>query len=123
MTNTLNTPVEALEAQLPIRVVRYAVRPGSGGRGRHPGGDGVIRELEFLAPAQLTLLTERRTIPPFGAAGGGPGRRGVNEIVVAGKRPQRLPGKVSRAVQPGDRVRVQTPGGGGWGAKRSRGRS
>ena len=118
MTNTLNTPIEALEAQLPIRVVRYAVRPRSGGRGRHPGGDGVIRELEFLAPAQLTLLTERRTTAPFGAAGGGPGRRGVNEIIIAGKRPERLPGKVSRAVQAGDRVRVQTPGGGGWGRRR-----
>jgi N-methylhydantoinase B len=117
MTNTMNTPIEALEAQLPVRVVRYAVRSGSGGRGRHPGGDGVIRELEFLSPAQLTLLTERRVIAPFGAAGGGPGRRGVNRLLRANGRSQRLPGKASLAVQPGDRVCIETPGGGGWGKR------
>jgi N-methylhydantoinase B len=117
MTNTMNTPIEALEAQLPVRVVRYALRPRSGGRGTHRGGDGVVRELEFLAAAQLTLLTERRTIAPFGLAGGGPARCGRNQLLRAA-RPQRLPGKVSIGVQPGDRVRMETPGGGGWGRRK-----
>ena len=121
MTNTMNTPIEALEAQLPVRVVRYAVRAGSGGRGRQRGGDGLIRELEFLAPAQLTLLTERRTSRPFGAAGGAPGLPGRNELV-RGAGNERLPGKVSLAVEPGDRLRVLTPGGGGWGRATARAR-
>ncbi len=120
MTNTMNTPIEALEAQLPVRVVRYAIRPHSGGRGRHRGGDGIIREIEFLAPAQLTLLTERRSTHPFGAAGGAPGLRGVNEIT-RGTRTARLAGKISLPVHPGDRLRLLTPGGGGWGpARRNR---
>jgi N-methylhydantoinase B len=114
MTNTMNTPIEALEAQLPVRVVRYAVRPRSGGRGMHRGGDGIVRELEFLHRAQLTLLTERRTISPFGAAGGAAAKPGRNELTSAG-RTRRLPGKASVAVAPGDRVRMETPGGGGWG--------
>jgi N-methylhydantoinase B len=120
MTNTMNTPIEALEAQLPVRVVRYAVRPRSGGRGRQRGGDGVERELEFLAAAQLTLLTERRTLRPFGAAGGGPGLAGRNALIRGG-RLERLPGKISLAVQPGDRIRILTPGGGGWGRAPQRG--
>jgi N-methylhydantoinase B len=121
MTNTMNTPIEALEAQLPVRVVRYAVRRRSGGRGRHPGGDGIVREIEFLAPAQLTLLTERRTVRPFGTAGGRSGLAGRNELI-RGSHADRLPGKVSIPVRPGDRLRVATPGGGGWGrpARRKR---
>jgi N-methylhydantoinase B len=119
MTNTMNTPIEALEAQLPVRVVRYAVRSGSGGRGTHRGGDGIVREIEFLTAAQLTLLTERRSIAPYGAAGGVPGRVGVNEVVRAG-RAERLPSKVTLTVEAGDRVRIQTPGGGGWGRRRRR---
>ena len=117
MTNTMNTPVEALEADLPVRVLRYHVRRGSGGKGAHPGGDGVVRELEFLTDAQLTLLTERRTIAPFGVNGGGPGKRGVNEIR-RNRRTQRVPGKVTRRVEAGQRVRISTPGGGGWGARK-----
>jgi N-methylhydantoinase B len=117
MTNTMNTPIEALEAQLPVRVVRYAVRSGSGGRGTHRGGDGIVREIEFLTAAQLTLLTERRSIAPYGAAGGVPARVGVNEVVRAG-RVERLPSKVTLSVEAGDRVRIQTPGGGGWGRRR-----
>jgi N-methylhydantoinase B len=117
MTNTMNTPIEALEAQLPVRVVRYAIRSGSGGRGAHRGGDGIVREIEFLAAAQLTLLTERRTFRPYGAAGGAPARVGVNEVVRAG-RTERLPSKVTLAIKAGDRVRIQTPGGGGWGRRR-----
>ena len=117
MTNTLNTPVEALEADLPVRVVRYAVRGGSGGRGRYRGGDGIVREIEFLAPAHVTLLTERRRSRPPGAAGGGPGAAGRNELT-RGRRTSALPAKASLAVQPGDRIRLSTPGGGGWGAPR-----
>jgi N-methylhydantoinase B len=122
MTNTMNTPIEALEAELPVRVTRYQVRRGSGGRGRRRGGDGLVRELEFLAPAQVTLLTERRTIPPYGLAGGGSGATGQNALQRAG-RVQTLPAKVSLAVTPGDRICLATPGGGGHGvvpARRSR---
>ncbi|MFN8643497.1 MAG: hydantoinase B/oxoprolinase family protein [Candidatus Binatia bacterium] len=118
MTNTLNTPVEALEADLPVRVTRYAVRVGSGGRGRHRGGDGIVRELEFLAPAQVTVLTERRRSRPPGAAGGAPGASGHNELI-RGVARSTLPAKASIAVRSGDRLRVSTPGGGGWGARRS----
>jgi N-methylhydantoinase B len=114
MTNTMNTPIEALEADLPVRVTRYALRTGSGGRGRHRGGDGIVREIEFLAPAQVTLLTERRRSRPPGAAGGGPAAAGRNQLV-RGRRTIVLPGKTSLAVHPADRLRVSTPGGGGWG--------
>jgi N-methylhydantoinase B len=114
MTNTMNTPIEALEAELPVRVPRYAIRPRSGGRGRHRGGDGIVREIEFLVPAQATLLTERRTLRPYGAAGGGAAQPGRNEIV-RGRRASALPAKTSIAMQPGERLRIFTPGGGGWG--------
>lgn len=117
MTNTLNTPIEALEAELPVRVTRYAIRTGSGGRGRHRGGDGIVRELTFLAPAQVTLLTERRRSRPPGAAGGGRGAAGRNELVHGG-RATPLPAKVSIAVEPGDAIRLSTPGGGAWGRRR-----
>jgi N-methylhydantoinase B len=117
MTNTLNTPVEALEADLPVRVERYAVRSGSGGRGAHRGGDGIVRALVFLAPAQVTLLTERRRRRPPGAAGGGPGAAGRNELR-RGRRVRLLAGKTSIAVEAGDQVRLSTPGGGGWGRPR-----
>ena len=117
MTNTMNTPVEALEADLPVRVLRYAVRRGSGGKGRHRGGDGIVREIEFLGDAQVTLLTERRRVAPPGADGGEAGGKGVNEIS-SGGRTRRLPGKISLRVGAGDRVRLSTPGGGGWGRQR-----
>ncbi len=119
MTNTMNTPVEALEADLPVRVARYAVRRGSGGKGARAGGDGIVREIEFLDDAQLTLLTERRTIAPPGANGGGPGRKGLNTIRL-GKRTRRLPGKATVRVRPGERLQICTPGGGGWGARKRR---
>jgi len=99
---------------LPVRVVRYAIRRGSGGAGAHRGGDGLVREIEFHAAAQVTLLTERRTTPPYGLAGGESGAPGLNQVIRRG-RTMALPGKVSFAVVPGDRVRVSTPGGGGWG--------
>jgi N-methylhydantoinase B len=120
MTNTLNTPIEALEAYYPFLVTRYALRSGSGGAGIGRGGDGLVREIQFLAPADVTLLTDRRRIPPWGLAGGGPGRRGRNFIVRRGrKRP--LASKINLRVEAGDVVRLETPGGGGWGGK-SRGR-
>lgn len=111
MTNTLNTPVESLELHYPLRVNEYSRRRYSGGSGLHPGGDGVVREYQFLAPAQLTLLTERRSLAPWGLAGGSAGQAGANFL-----NDQPLPGKCTLSVQPGDRLRIETPGGGGWGA-------
>lgn len=112
MTNTLNTPIEVLEARYPLRVSRYSLRTGSGGDGARRGGDGLIRELTFLAPAQVTLLTERRGIAPWGIAGGSPGACGRNRL-----NDQDLPAKVSLRVEAGDRLTIETPGGGGWGAE------
>ena len=110
MTNTLNTPIEVLEMNYPLRLREYAIRRGSGGAGRHPGGDGLIREFEFLAPAQVTLLTERRRHAPWGVAGGEAGALGENR-----HNGQRVPGKVELHMSQGDRLSVHTPGGGGWG--------
>jgi N-methylhydantoinase B len=110
MTNTLNTPIEVLEARFPLRVTRYALRTGSGGAGGRRGGDGLIREVEFLAPASVSLLTERRRRGPWGSRGGGAGAPGRN-LLNGGE----LPGKLELDVVAGDRLRVETPGGGGWG--------
>jgi N-methylhydantoinase B len=110
MTNTRNTPVEVLESAYPVRIRRYALRPRSGGRGLRPGGDGLVREYEFLAAAQVTLLTERRCRGPWGLAGGMPGLPGENRL-----NGHLLPAKTAFAVQPGDRLVVATPGGGGFG--------
>jgi N-methylhydantoinase B len=121
MTNTANTPVEALEAYYPLRVHRYARRWGSGGRGRHPGGDGIVREIELVAPARVTLLGERRRVPPYGLRGGGPGATGRDWLLAGrGGRPRRLPAKATFTAAAGDRIRVETPGGGGFGRVRSR---
>jgi len=117
MTNTLNTPVEALEAYYPLRVRRYAIRPGSGGAGRHRGGCGVVREIELRAPAEVTLLGERRRVPPYGLRGGGAGAPGRDALVHAG-RTRRLPSKATVTLAAGDRLRVETPGGGGFGRAR-----
>ena len=111
MSNTLNTPVEALELEFPLRVTRYAVRRGSGGAGAHRGGDGVVREYEALAEMELSLLTERRRHAPAGAAGGEPGARGVNRLDGA-----ELPPKARARLRPGQRLTIETPGGGGHGA-------
>ncbi len=116
MTNTLNTPAEALEFAFPLRVRRYAIRSGTGGIGRHPGGDGVVRELEFLARSTVSLITERRTSRPYGLAGGGPGVVGENVVLRSNGSEERLPAKATVEVRPGDVLRVATPGGGGWGA-------
>jgi N-methylhydantoinase B len=114
----MNTPIEALEAYYPLRVRRYALRPGSGGEGRWRGGDGVVREIELRAAVRVSLLTERRSIGPYGLAGGGSGARGRNRLVRGGKTTP-LPAKVTIDAAPGDRVVVETAGGGGFGRARS----
>ncbi len=115
MTNTMNTPVEALELAYPFRLLEYAVRRGSGGDGRHRGGDGIRRTWEFLAPATVSLLTERRRRRPWGLAGGNDGATGRNTLRRAGGEEVKLPSKGEVKVQPGDRLTLETPGGGGWG--------
>jgi N-methylhydantoinase B len=110
MSNTLNTPVEALELEFPIRVTRYGVRRGSGGNGAFAGGDGVVRELQALAPLSYSLITERRRHAPPGAHGGGPGRPGRNLL-----DDRELPAKAIGMLAPGQRLRIETPGGGGYG--------
>jgi N-methylhydantoinase B len=111
MTNTLNTPIEALELEYPMRVERYELAAGSGGAGQHPGGEGVVRAIRVLEEAALSLLTDRRRHQPAGARGGGPGASGQNLL---NGRP--LPAKISQHLDAGDVVTVSTPGGGGWGA-------
>jgi N-methylhydantoinase B/oxoprolinase/acetone carboxylase alpha subunit len=117
MTNTLNTPVEALEAAYPLRVARYGIRRGSGGKGRHRGGDGIVRELEFLTPTRATLLTDRRRFPAYGLHGGSPGQLGRN-VLVNQRKTTVLAGKLSLDLPAGARLRILTPGGGGWGRRR-----
>jgi N-methylhydantoinase B len=118
MTNTKNTPIESLESHYPLRVLRYALRRGSGGAGLHSGGEGIEREIEFQAAATLSLMGERRVLPPWGLAGGRPGKQGEDWLIRHGGSPERLPGKVTVEVEPGDRLLVRTPGGGGWGPPR-----
>jgi N-methylhydantoinase B len=110
MSNTLNTPIEALELEFPLRMVEYSLRRGSGGAGAHRGGDGVVRELEALAPLHYSLITERRRHAPPGAEGGEPGRRGLNLL-----DGEELEAKAIGELEPGQRLRIETPGGGGWG--------
>ena len=114
MSNTLNTPVEALEYSLPMRVLRYHLREGSGGGGRHRGGDGIAREYEMLAPATVTINSERRLRAPYGLNGGAPGRCGLNAVIRQGDT-EIVSGKHSAKLEAGDRVIIETPGGGGWG--------
>jgi 5-oxoprolinase (ATP-hydrolysing) len=111
MTNTRITDAEVLETRFPVRVLEFSLRPGSGGAGRFAGGDGLVRELEFLAPLSVSLLSDRRRSVPFGLEGGAPGAPGLNRL-----NGELLPGRVERRVQPHDRLRVETPGGGGYGA-------
>lgn len=120
MTNSLNTPVEALEYAYPFRVRRYSYRPGSGGAGRFRGGDGLVREIELLADAQVTLLSDRRKFRPYGLAGGEAGAAGKAEHVFAGggaRATREISAKSSLHAKKGDVVRIETPGGGGWGVQ------
>jgi N-methylhydantoinase B len=114
MTNTMNTPVEALPLAYPFEVERYELRPGSGGAGRHPGGDGLLREYRFHAPATVTLVTERRRLAPPGLAGGEPGAPGRNTLLRADGSTLDLGARAEVRVDSGDRVRIETPGGGGF---------
>ncbi len=116
MTNTLNTPIEALESALPLRVTAYRLRNHSGGAGASPGGEGVVREIEALAPMTVTLMTTRRLEGPYGLRGGAPGRPGRNRLVSPEGRAKSLPSRVTLPLAPGWRIRVETPGGGGFGA-------
>ena len=111
MSNTLNTPIEALELEFPLRVVEYGLRRGSGGRGAYSGGDGVVREIEALEPLRYSLITERRRHAPPGARGGQDGERGRNLL-----DGEELPPKAIGRLEPGQRLRIETPGGGGYGA-------
>jgi N-methylhydantoinase B len=119
MTNSLNTPAEALEYSYPLRVTKYSLRPGSGGEGEHRGGDGLVREIEVLADATVTLLSDRRQTRPYGLNGGGDGAPGRTVILREDGSEEELPGKTSTRLKRGERVRVETPGGGGWGGPTS----
>jgi N-methylhydantoinase B len=114
MTNSLNTPVEALEYAYPFRVRRYGYRHGSGGAGRFHGGDGLVREIELLGAAQVTVLADRRIFAPYGLKGGETGARGRTVLSANGSE-RELPGKCNLQVSAGDTIRIETPGGGGWG--------
>jgi N-methylhydantoinase B len=115
MTNTLNTPVEALEQTYPFRVTAYRLRDGSGGAGRHRGGDGLVREYELLVPGTITMLSTRRDAGPWGRDGGNPGAPGRNVLVHPDGTEEALPAHFSRRLPAGSRLRVETPGGGGVG--------
>ena len=120
MTNSSNTPVEALEYAYPLRVRHYGYRPGSGGGGEFRGGDGIVRELELTTPARVTLLTDRRRFAPYGLAAGEPGTRGRSVLLSATSETSELPGKCSLDIKAGDILRMETPGGGGWGPLNNR---
>jgi N-methylhydantoinase B len=114
MTNSLNTPAEALEYAYPLRVRAYRIRKNSGGKGRQRGGDGVVREIETLAPARMSLLADRRRLAPYGLDGGEDGSRGRDQVIRDG-RALTIASKGSLQLEAGDRVRIETPGGGGYG--------
>jgi N-methylhydantoinase B len=116
MTNSLNTPAEALEYAYPLRVRRYSLRPGSGGQGKHRGGDGIVREIEVLTDAEVTLLAERRTRGPYGLSGGQEGSPGKAVVMRRDGTLQELPGKFNVRLRKGERIRIESPGGGGFGS-------
>ena len=112
MTNTRITDPEVLESRFPVRLIEFSLRRGSGGAGQFAGGDGLVRELQVLEPLRVSILSERRTRAPFGLAGGGAGETGKNL-----HNGEALGGKASRALAAGDRIRIETPGGGGFGSR------
>jgi N-methylhydantoinase B len=120
MTNSLNTPAEALEYAYPFRVMRYGMRRGSGGYGRFAGGDGIVREIEVLTDCDVAILSDRRKHGPWGLNGGHNGAPGRTRILRTGGSEQELRSKDSAQLKKGDRVRIETPGGGGWGAAKRR---
>ncbi|MGB8752593.1 MAG: hydantoinase B/oxoprolinase family protein [Candidatus Sulfotelmatobacter sp.] len=115
MTNSLNTPAEALEYAYPLRVRRYSLRSGSGGTGTHCGGEGIIREIEVLTDCEVTLLADRRTLGPWGLAGGEAGSPGKTSVIRNSGSVEEMPGKFSTRLRKGERIRIESPGGGGWG--------
>jgi N-methylhydantoinase B/oxoprolinase/acetone carboxylase alpha subunit len=117
MTNSLNTPLEALENYLPLIIRSYGLRKGSGGRGVRKGGEGIVREYEFLVPAALTIMSERRKFAPYGLQGGAPGAKGKNTLISRGRK-RLLGSKVNIKLRPFDILRIETPGGGGYGRPR-----
>jgi N-methylhydantoinase B len=121
MTNSLNTPIEALESAYPVRLRSYSIRRGSGGKGRFRGGDGIVREIEFLTGVRGSILSDRRRFPPYGLAGGKPGTSGKNQLIMptGPRRVLSLPSKAVFSAPEGSILRIETPGGGGWG-KQSR---
>jgi len=116
MTNSLNTPAEALEHAYPLRVTEYSLRPGSGGVGKFTGGDGIIREIQVLCDAELTLLADRRRHKPWGLHGGGEGVPGKAWLIRQGGVAEPMPGKFHARLKKGDRIRIESPGGGGLGS-------
>jgi N-methylhydantoinase B len=120
MTNSLNTPAEALEYAYPLRVTAYSLRKGSGGAGKYRGGDGIVREVELLADSEVTLLADRRSRGPYGLQGGADGAPGKTEIIHRDGTRKTLPGKASVRLKKGDRVRIESPAGGGWGNAKDR---
>ena len=116
MTNSLNTPIEALESAYPVRVRRYALRKGSGGSGKFHGGEGIVREIEFLTEVRGNILSDRRKFGPYGLSGGKPGKPGKNQLIVRG-RVRALPSKVAFTAPRGGILRIESPGGGGWGKR------
>ena len=117
MTNSLNTPAEVLEYAYPLRVTQYSLRKGSGGTGKFRGGDGIVREVELLADSQVTFLADRRSRGPYGLKGGSDGMAGRTEVVQSDGTREVLPGKISVRLKKGDKVRIESPGGGGWGGQ------
>jgi N-methylhydantoinase B len=115
MTNSLNTPAEALEHAYPLRLRQYSLRSKSGGKGLHIGGDGIVREIEVLTDAQVTLLADRRSRGPYGLAGGTDGAPGRTVILRMDGSQEELPSKTSIRLRSGERIRIESPGGGGWG--------
>ncbi|MGA2431463.1 MAG: hydantoinase B/oxoprolinase family protein [Candidatus Acidiferrum sp.] len=120
MTNSWNTPIEVFEQIYPVRLRQYAIRRGSGGKGQHQGGDGIVREIELLTDTQVGLLSDRRKRGPYGLSGGQPGKPGKNSIAHNGKSHE-LPGKCSLIAESGSILRIETPGGGAWGKPRRKG--